>query len=156
MKQCKNNIFWILQRIYDLARILDLGIISRSTYKTVTKTVTTKSVDELHRAEMDKTRQFVQDRIQSEEDGVRYITIYHICTQFIQKKVVHVIGDGQFDSRGFSATLHRYTIADHRTKLILDNEVVDKTETKGNTLNFSLIKFVQGTHLRWKPMLLGI
>lgn len=78
---------------------------------------------------MEKTRSFLKERTVTAADGVRYKK-KQIST-IIQKKHIHVIGDGQFDSRGFSASIHRYSIAEHKTKLILDNEVVDRTETKG-------------------------
>lgn len=61
----------LVQRVYDLARILKLGIISKSVYKNVTATVTSSAVDSLHQKTMEKTRNYVKSKNESDSNGVR-------------------------------------------------------------------------------------
>lgn len=50
-----------------------------------------------------------------------------------------VLGDGQYDSRGFSARFCRYVLMDHTTRMIIGSTIVEKSQTESK---FKHIKFL--------------
>jgi hypothetical protein len=117
--------------------------------RTVFQNVAAKYVWPAVHSHVSELRTFVREKV-LRENNVRFVSE----TKYFFQGTVQICGDAQFDSRGFSALLCRYSFLDSKTHLLVHHEVLHKDEENVASNALELLGFTRSldfltTKLNW-------